>query len=111
MDAERLTGLIAAIEVFENLHGSFTKCVERMDKISESEVIQALERGEEYQVHRAAMNARKITDALAFMCERVSAVDNAFSAALNYLQSELNDAQGTPGLDLRPSDADAEDFL
>lgn len=111
MDAERLTGLIAAIEVFENLHGSFTKCVERMDKISDSEVIQALERGEEYQVHRAAMNARKITDALAFMCERVSAVDNAFFAALNFLHAELNDAQGTPALDFTGGGEEMEDFL
>lgn len=113
MEAERIAGLYAAIEVFESLHKTFTKCVERFDNIAASEIVTMLERGEEYQVHRAALGAKKITDALAFMCERVSVVDNAFSAALMFLQSELKEAQGTPELDFAPAEesGEAEDFL
>lgn len=108
MEAEKLTGILAAMTVFESLHGKFTKCVENLDKLATNEIVMTFERGEEYQVHMASLGAKKITDAIAFLCERVSAVDQAFYAALMFLQSELNEAQGSPELDLKPKSADEE---
>ena len=113
MDAERVTGLLAAMEVFSSLHGQFDKCIERLERISQHDIVLSLERGEEYQVHRASVGAKKISEALDVFCEKAPIVTRAFSTVLDFLHEQLNEAQGTPGLDLRQSDddADAEDFL
>lgn len=99
MQAKELTGLLATIAYCERIYSSVTRCADQLSKIAEDDIVISLERDEDYHVHRVAIKAKKITESLAFFMERKKAVDDAFSAALMYLQAEVQEAQGTPGLD------------
>lgn len=107
---DEITGYLAALRVFEQIASQFSRACEKIANIAEDEIVIALEKSEDFLAARDEMPGEpaKITEAIhAFLAEKQD-VDEAFSAALIYLQSKAREATGVAELDFS---GEAEDIL